>query len=293
MSFAIVTDTSANLPTPWAEEKNVIVAPFSYLIDGEEFVCLDTREFKCGEYYQSLREGLKITTSQINPQRYMDYMEPVLKGGQDILYIGLSSGVSGSFASAQIAREQLLENYPQRNIRLVDSLGASLGEGLLVIKAARLREEGTNLDETADFLLKRRRHIYQVFTVDDLMYLRRGGRLSNAAAAIGTILGIKPVLKGNEAGKIVAFGKIRGRKGVIAALAGHYERLAAETEAQIIGISHGDCLEDAEKLAALLAQSSRPPAEIMIVEHEPVTGSYLGPGALALYFEGGGNVREK
>ena len=276
MSFAIVTDTSANLPTPWAEEKNVIVAPFSYLIDGEEFVCLDTREFKCGEYYQSLREGLKITTSQINPQRYMDY---ILKGGQDILYIGLSSGVSGSFASAQIAREQLLENYPQRNIRLVDSLGASLGEGLLVIKAARLREEGTNLDETADFLLKRRRHIYQVFTVDDLMYLRRGGRLSNAAAAIGTILGIKPVLK--------------GRKGVIAALAGHYERLAAETEAQIIGISHGDCLEDAEKLAALLAQSSRPPAEIMIVEHEPVTGSYLGPGALALYFEGGGDVREK
>lgn len=115
-----------------------------------------------------------------------------------------------------------------------------------------------------------------MFTVDDLMYLRRGGRLSNAAAAIGTILGIKPVLKGNEAGKIVAFGKIRGRKGVIAALAGHYERLAAETEAQIIGISHGDCLEDAEKLAALLEQSSRPPAEIMIVEHEPLQVRILG-----------------
>lgn len=290
MSFAIITDTSANLPTKLAEKEKITVIPFTYMINGEEFICPDTEKFNCKEYYQSLKEGIKVTTSQINPQKYIDYMEPILKKEQDILYIGMSSGISGSFASAQIAREQLKDSYPNRNILLADSLGASLGEGLLVLKAAECRARGMSLEKTEEFILERRRHICQVFTVDDLMFLRRGGRLSNAAAAVGTILGIKPLLKGNDEGKIVSFGKIRGRRGVISALAKKYDKLAVETERQLIGISHGGCPEDAQQLAQML-RMERPPREIMIVEHEPVTGSYLGPSSLALYFEGDENVR--
>lgn len=292
MSFSIITDTSANLPTPWLTENNVTAVPFSYSIEGEEFVCTNTAQFNAGEFYKYLKDGIKVTTSQINPQRYIDYMEPALKEGKDILYIGMSSGVSGSFCSAQTAREQLLKEYPQRRIRLVDSLGASLGEGLLVLMAAACRKEAMSLGQTADFLLKRRQYIRQVFTVDDLMFLRRGGRLSNAGALVGTILGIKPLLKGNEAGRIVSFARVRGRKGVIAALAGEYERLS-DGGGRTVGISHAGCPEDAQRLARLILEGGNPPAELMIVEHEPVKGSYLGPGALALYYEGDESVRLK
>lgn len=292
MSFTIITDTSANLPTPQLKKENISVIPLSYSINSKEYTSPDTEAFEYKGYYESMRKGVRITTSQINPQQYIDYMEPLLKTGEDILFVGMSSGISGSYHSAEIAAEQFRKEYPQRTIRLVDSLGASLGEGFLVLKAIECKNQGMSLDKTADFLMKFRKRIYQVFTVDDLMYLRRGGRLSNITAIAGMILNIKPLLKGNEIGKIVSFGKARGRKNIIEVMAKKYEDLALASENQLVGISHANCPEDAKLLAKMLKRI-RPIKKIMIVQHEPVTGSYLGPNALALYFEGGDDVRLK
>ncbi len=292
MNYVIMTDTSANLPTAQTRKYGIGVIPLSYSVDGTEYTCLDTEAFRSEEYYEALKAGTKISTSQINPQKYMDYMEPVLREGNDILFVGMSSGISGSFGSAKIAREQLLADYPDRNIRLVDSMAASLGEGLLVYKAMELKNKGMSMDEAADILLNERQRICQIFTVDDLMHLRRGGRLSNASAIIGTLLNVKPLLKGNENGQIVTFGKVRGRKAVIEQIVNRYEQWVESPETQIVGISHANCREDAERLAQLL-QRSCPPKEILIVEHEPVTGSYLGPGALALYFAADKDVRTR
>lgn len=292
MSYIIMTDTSANIPTADAKRQGVVVVPLSYKAAEEEHICLDTDAFDYASYYESMRNGARITTSQINPQRYEQYMEPVLKQGNDILFVGMSSGISGSFNSAAIAKEQLLETYPDRKICLVDSHGASLGEGLLVRKALEWQQEGKDLEENAADLTALREKMYQVFTVDDLMHLRRGGRLNNASAIVGTVLNVKPLLKGNEHGKIVSFGKVRGRKKVIERLAQIYDNLVVDAGSQTIGISHANCLEDATALAEML-RKNHTPKEIIIVDHEPVTGSYLGPGALALYFLGDEDVRTK
>ncbi len=292
MSFVIFTDTSANLPTPEAKKYGIEVIPLTFTAGGKTYESLDTEDFDYDAYYEGMKKGAAITTSQINPQLYMDRIAPVLESGNDVLFVGMSSGVSGSYNSMVTARVQLLEEYPERQIRLVDTKGASLGEGILVLEAQNCKEQGMSLDETADCLLEKREHMYQVFTVDDLMHLRKGGRLSNAAALLGTLLHIKPLLKGDEQGKIVSFEKIRGRKAVISHLAAKYEKLAVEPEKQIVGISYCGCKEDAQVLAEKINAICKP-RELKIVAHEPVTGSYLGPGALALYFMGAEDVRLK
>ena len=292
MSYAIVTDSTANLTAKQLEENNVIAIPFSYFLKEQEYNCRDLDSFDDKQYYDAIRSGAKVTTSQINPQRYIDSMQPLLEAGEDILFIGISSGISGAYASAEMARKQLLEEFPERRIELIDSLCAGLGEGLLVLKAAKCRLNGMELQETAQRLLSVRERIYQVFIVDDLMHLRRTGRLSNMSAIVGSVLGIKPLLKGNENGKIVAFEKIRGRKKAIKAMAEKYFSLAQNPTHQTIGISHADCEEDAEYLASLLLEKLAP-KEIILAKHEPATGSHIGPGALALFFEGDNDVRYK
>ena len=207
MGYRIITDTSANLPTPWLEEHSVMVIPFTYLYREKEMTCLDTETFDGHAYYESMRQGEHPTTSQITPQKYTEYMEPVLQAGDDILFIGMSSGISSSFSSAQVAAVGLQEQYPDRAIRLIDTLGASLGEGIPVMKACQMKEEGKGLEETYEYVRGMCTRMCQVFMVDDLMHLRRTGRLSNAAAIVGTVLKIKPLLKGNEKGQIVKIGR--------------------------------------------------------------------------------------
>lgn len=294
MSFTIVTDTSANLPLELAREEKIEILNLQCNMSGVERTqsYLDADSFDSKTFYDAMRAGARVTTSQINPQSYVDCMEKHLKEERDILFVGMSSGISGSFNSACIAAEQLREEYPDRTIRLIDSLGASLGEGLLAVEAIDMRREGKNVNEVADYLEKKLVHMYQVFTVDDLNYLRRGGRLSNAAAIAGIVLNIKPILKGNENGKIVSTEKVRGRKRTIERLAEKYDELVVDADKQRIGISHADCPEDAQKLIELINRNN-PPREIMLVDHEPATGSYLGPGALALYFAGAEDVRYK
>lgn len=292
MSFSIVTDTSANLPTPWLRQNRIGVIPFHYSFGGRDCDCLDTEAFNGAAYYTAMRNGALISTSQINPQAYIDCFQPLLEAGEDILFIGMSSGISGSFQSAQIAMTQLKETFPERRFRMVDTLGASLGEGLAVFKAVEWREQGIVLSEVERRLNLYCKRMYQIFSVDDLMHLKRTGRLSNAAAIVGMVLQIKPLLKGNEKGQIVCIQKERGRKRAIQALAKRYADLAVNPRNEIIGIAHADCEEDAKYLAELLREYA-PPRDIITVMYEPVTGSHVGPDTLALFFPGGDDVRSK
>lgn len=289
--FAILTDSASNLTAKQLRDNNITAIPFPYFLKGKEYGCEMLETFDDMAFYAAFNNGEKVTTSQINPQKYIDYMRPILESGKDILFIGLSSGISGAFSSAVIAKEQLNDEFPERRIELVDSLGASLGEGLIALKAAEYRAEGKTIGETAEEIRIHIEKMYQVFTVDDLMFLKRTGRLSNLSAVVGTVLGIKPILKGNEEGKIVAFGKVRGRAKVISALAEKYNVLVKDPETQTVGISYCDCREDAKVLADLINKTN-PPKKLLIVKHEPATGSHLGPGALAIYFEGEKGVRK-
>ena len=291
MSFAILTDTSANLPTPLLEKHGITVVPFSYSYDGAEHICLDTETFDGAAYYGAMRKGTVVTTSLVNPGRFIAAARPLLAAGKDILFVGTSSGISGSFGSAKLAAGDLREEFPGREIQLIDTLGASLGEGILVLRAIEMRESGASLSETAAALRDMRWRMYQIFTVDDIMYLRRTGRLSNAKAIVASVLHIKPLLKGNEEGRIVAVDKIRGRRKAIDALVERYRKYVVAPETQTVGIAHADCGPDAQILASLLRRSSKPPKSILMVDYEPVTGSHVGPGALALFFLSDENVR--
>lgn len=292
MSFAIFTDTSANIPSPVLAEYDLGCIPFSFFYNGEEHTSLDTESFDYNGYYAMIAKGVEVTTSQINPQRFVEHFEPFLKEGKDVLFVSMSSGISSSYNSSTIAAAQLKEAYPERKILLIDTYGASLGEGLLAMRASECRAKGMTIQETYDYIIALRDRFFQVFTVDNLMHLRRSGRISNITAVVGTVLNIKPLLKGNEIGQIVSFAKVRGRKGSIEALAERYNSYVVNPSEQVIGIAHAGCLEDAEYLVKLLKEKN-PPKDILLVDYEPVTGSHVGPGALALFFESFEGVRLK
>lgn len=290
MQFIAVTDTSGNLPTASVKEHGLQLIPFAYYIDGKRFTCLDTESFD-GDAFYALLKNTEVKTSQINPQEYADFFEPFLKDGKDVVYVAMSSGISGSCQSAKLGAEMLSERYPDRVIEIVDTRGASLGEGLVALQAAKLRDEGLSAEEAAKRLRMLSERMFNVFTVNDLMFLRRGGRLSNLSAIVGTVLGIKPILKGGEDGQISAFDTVRSRRRSIKALASQYEKYVVDPETQTIGIAHAACREDAEMLIELIRSGEHPPKDIMLVDYEPVTGSHVGPGALALFFESCEGVR--
>ena len=290
MSFVVLTDTSGNLLNKEIRDYGLHVIPFSYFYDGEEHTCLDTDSFDAEDFYGRIRRGLHVTTSQISPQQYMEFFRPYAREGQDVIYVAMSSGISGSCSSARIGAEMLREDYPERTVAVIDTRGAALGEGIIALLAAELRDQGVDTAEAVEILEGHVERMFNVFTVDDLMHLRRGGRLSNLSAIVGTVLNIKPLLKGNEEGKIVAFGKLRGRRKSVEALAAMYDKLAVEPEKQIVGVVHAACREDADYLIELLKRN-RPPKQILLADYEPVTGCHVGPGALALFFESEEGVR--
>ena len=290
MSFVVMTDTSGNLPPQYIFDYSLQVIPFSYFIEGKEYNSVKNPDFDAEDFYARIKKGMKVTTSQIPPQQYADFFEPALREGRDVIFICMSSGISGSCNSAKIAARMMMEAYPDRIVEVIDTRGASLGEGIIALYADRLRRLGRSTSDAITELYDHVERMFNVFTVDDLMHLRRGGRLSNLSAVVGTVLQIKPLLKGNEEGKIVAFSKVRGRKRSIETLAEYYDKLVVEPEKQIVGIAQAACREDATYLASLL-RKNHPPKEILTVEYEPVTGSHVGPGALALFFEAREGVR--
>lgn len=288
--FRIVTDTSSNLPTAYLQAENITVIPFTFHTESGEQSCMDTASFDAKAFYTAMRNGEKVTTSQIPPQRFVDNIRPMLENGEDVLFVSMSSGISGSYASSKIAANQLAEEFPERKILTVDTYSASLAEGIVVMRAVECRKEGLSIDETYQILRALRHRIAQIFTVGDLRYLKRTGRLSNLEAAVGTVLQIKPLLKGDPEGKIVCFAKVRGRQRAIEEMAKRYKELVVSPETQTVCISHADCEADAQILASMLRRS-KAPKDILIVDYEPVTGSHVGPGALALFFVSDDNVR--
>lgn len=289
MMYQIATDTSANLPWDYIQTHGITVVPFSYSINDEER-SEAPGEFDGGAYYQAIRDGARANTSQIPPQRYVERFTPLLEKGEDVLLLSMSSGISGSCQSACMAARELEETFPGRTVRVVDTLGASLGEGLQVMRAVELRRGGMDLDEVAETILAERDRVCQLLMVDDLFYLRRTGRVSGVSAVVGSILGVKPILKGNEQGQLVVSTKARGRKQAIQTMAQRYAQLVRDPGSHSVGIAHADCPQDAELLAKLIREAA-PPKELVSVCYEPVTGAHTGPDALALFFYGDADVR--
>ncbi len=236
MAFSIITDTAANITDKVRDHYGITVVPLTLIMEGEELQFTSTEGFDYDDYYQKIKDGMKVSTSQVNPAQFVQCFEPILEKGEDILYIGLSGGVTGSVNSARIAAADLSEEFPDRKIRIVDSLGAALGEGILVVEAAECRDKGMTIDETADRIDFQKYCMYQVFVVDDLKHLKRTGRISGALASLGTMMDLKPILKGDTEGKIVVECKARGRKQAIKALAENYRDLVVDPQDQIVGI---------------------------------------------------------
>ena len=286
MSFAIFTDGCSNLPGRLLRELDIHVLPCTYTVNGEPVTFSgDIEQFDAKAYYDQLRAGMDIKTSLLNTQLFMDHFRPCLEQGLDVLYVGLSSGVSGTYQASCMAAEELMEEFPGRTVRTVDSRGASLGVGILTCRGADFRAEGMDVNAAADALLEESDHLCQYFTVDDLNFLKRTGRVSGATAAIGTVLNIKPLLYGDKEGHIVARVKVWGRKKAIEAILDLYAKKAIHPENSRVAITHGDCPEEAQLLADRVCQIAKP-KDLIICPHEPFTGVHVGPGMLALYFFG-------
>lgn len=283
MGYQIVTDSSADLAPDQIAELGVAVIPMVLTMEGKEYKNYpDGREIGFGEFYNALRAGKTSTTSQINMEVFKQEFEPMLQKG-DLLYLCFSSGLSGTVNSARLAAEDLMEAHPDRKIVVVDTLCASLGQGLLVDYACRLQQQGKSMEEVVDWVEQNKLKLAHWFTVDDLNHLKRGGRVSGAAAFFGTMLNIKPVLHVDNEGHLIPREKVRGRKASLDALISKMLEIGENLENQVIFISHGDCLEDAE----YVAQQAREKAHVKDVKINyigPVIGSHSGPGTLALFF---------
>lgn len=283
-SFRVFADGTANLPISMRE--GISVLPCEYEVDGYSQIYDGNLEyFDEHVFYEGLRKGKRIRTSLLNAHLFISHFEKILANGIDIIYISMSSGISGTYNAAMLAARELMDKYKERFIHVVDSLGCGFGSGLLAVKAAGLNREGMSAREAAVCLDKEVLHTCQYFTVDDLNFLRNTGRIGEMTAKIGSVLNIKPILFGDKTGHIISCAKVRGRRKAIEMLAEKYEEKHIRTEKQNICISHGDCINDANSLADLL-RSISPENTITICPHEPFSGSHVGPGMLGLFFRG-------
>ena len=284
MSFKIITDTSCDIPADLLQQWGISCVSLTFHDAQSDTVYVPSDIFSY-EFYRQMREGTVFKTAAANVEAFCDAFAPVLAEGQDILYIGFSSGLSTTVNSARIAAQDLQESYPERKVIVIDTLCASGGEGFLVYLAMKKQLNNASLEETADYIEKLVPSICHWFTVDDLVYLKRGGRVSPATALVGNILGIKPNHHVDDEGHLVKVSTIRGRKQSIAALADKYCELATGAEAGIYMITHGDCMDDAKRLEAILKDRTGQDATL-IADVGPVIGSHSGPGTLALFFVG-------
>ena len=282
-TYKIITDSASDLSEQLLQELDVHNVPLHVLFRGEERP--DSVNEGIADFYDALRAGEIATTSAVNPEGWATVMEPVLAGGHDALVLAFSSGLSTTYQSAVIAADELMEKYPQRKVYVVDTLCASLGQGLLVWYACRKRDEGMELAALRDWVEENKLHLCHWFTVDDLMFLKRGGRVSAATALVGTMLQIKPVLHVDNEGHLINVAKARGRKASIDALAAKVGQLGEGFENETAFISHGDCAEDAQYLAGILKEKYGV-RHVHIGYVGAVVGSHAGPGTLALFFMG-------
>lgn len=286
-TFKLITDSTADLPQEYLDKYDIGCIKLTYTMEGKTYGG-SKEEMDWKEFYRLMREEGKLpTTSQINPEEFKEYFSGLLKENNDILYLCFSSGLSGTYNSALIAVDMLKEEYPNSNIRVIDTLCASMGEGLFVYKALMLKQQGKSMDEVADWLEKNKLNLVHVFTVDDLHHLHRGGRVSKTTAIIGTLAGIKPILHVDDEGHLVALSKVRGRKKSLHALVDLMGEKIKEYpgENDMVMISHGDALEDAEFVKTEI-ESRFGINEFLINNIGPTIGAHSGPGTIALFFMG-------
>lgn len=285
--FVIATDTSADLPQDYIQSNKIPIVSLYYIIDDITYGYKCQKSLPVKDFYAKMRTGATPKTQQVNPEQAVDIFSAVLEQGKDILYIGFSSGLSGTTNSCVIAAEELKEKYPQRKIAIVDTLAASLGEGLLVHYALRMQKHGKSMQEIVAWLEENKLHLCHNFTVEDLVYLQRGGRISKATAFFGTMIGVKPVLHVDNDGKLVPVSKVRGRKQSINALVDLMEEKVGSyrDKNEVIFISHGDCLDEAKQLAQLV-QKRFGYDKFLLNDVGPAIGAHSGPGTLALFFLG-------
>lgn len=285
-NYAVMTDSSADLTAELVEQLGLDVIPLSVNVGQQSFMNYpDEREISSPDFYELLRKGANAQTSAVNVDTFLSAMSVHLKAGKDVLYLGFSSGLSSTYGASEIAAQELREAYPDRKILTVDTLCASLGQGLLVYLTMQKVLAGATIEEAAAYAEENRLHLCHWFTVDDLFFLKRGGRVSAATALVGSALGIKPVLHVDNEGHLINVSKARGRKNSILALVDRMEASAIEPQKQTVFISHGDCLADAEFLAAEVRKRFGI-SDITINFVGPVIGAHSGPGTLALFFLG-------
>ena len=283
-NYTIFTDATADLTESLVKEAGISIIPMEYFVDGKPFL-YEGMEFDAKGFYSAVAKGASVSTTQINPSSFEAAFRPELEKGQDILYISLSSGLSGSYNSSIIAANGLREEFPERKIHMIDSLAAAVGEALLVFTASRLRAGGKSIDETYEKIMAERKHVCMLFTVDDLNHLRRGGRISSATAILGGALNIKPILRVNDEGRIESFSKARGKKGAVSKLVELMSELILPDECDLIFISHGDAPEEADRLKERISEVF-PGHRIITTSIGPVIGSHTGQKALCLIFHG-------
>ncbi len=285
MSFKIVTDSTADLLDDFCLKENITVIPFSYTIAGETYG--ESKMLPIKDFYSLMREGNNPITSQINPESAKNVLSSLAEEYNEILYISFSSGLSGAYNSARLAAMEVMEDKPDVSIKVCDSLCASMGEGLLVYKAVMMRNEGHSLDETYEWVEAHKMNMIHMFTVDDLNYLFRGGRVSKSVAVVGSVLNIKPILHVDDEGHLVLVGNVRGRKKALLSLVDNMERkmCSYKDKNDIIFISHCDCEEDALFVKEEVKNRFGIDAFMMnYIGH--TVGAHSGPGTVALFFMG-------
>ena len=289
--FQIFVDSAANIPAEIVKKYQIRVISFVNFVNGKELVCFDPdltmeeERSKGKEYYDAVRAGAEVKTSLVNSAEFADHFEEALKAGEDIIYFSLSKNISGTYNAAKLAAEDLREEYPDREIYLVDSLNASLAQGILAIYASEMRDQNIPLKEIAEKLEAMAHKMNGVFTVDDLKYLARTGRISGAVAVVGNLINIKPILRGSAEGFIVQFEKCRGRKKALKELVDLVCKNIENPEEQIIGIAHADAYE--ESLYVMDEIQKRVKVRDFInTAYDYCTGSHVGPGTIALFFVG-------
>ncbi len=286
MSFQIITDSSANLTDALIDALNIEIISLSYFVGEKQYESyVKGVKTDYSGFYSMLRSKESVTTSLVSYERCREAIEPLLKEGKDVLYIAFSSGLSGTYQSAKTCVDDLQKEYPDRKVFVVDSLCASMGEGLLVYHAAQQQKAGKTIEETVAWLEENKLNLCHWFTVDDLFFLKRGGRVSSTTAVVGTVLGIKPVMHVDNEGKLILVSKARGRRNALNALVDRMAQTAIDPKNQVIFISHGDCLSDAEYVADQVKKRFGV-KEIVINYVDPVIGAHSGPGTLALFFLG-------
>ncbi len=285
-TFQIITDSSCDLPQELADKLDLQVLPLHFTIGGQTYAnYLDGREIGFHDFFERIRQGEEASTSAVNPERFREAMEKTLQQGLDILFIGFSSGLSTTYQSGCIAADDLREEYPERKILTVDSLCASLGQGLYVYLGALQQQAGKTIEQVRDYLEEIKPHLCHWFTVDDLMYLKRGGRISATTAVLGTVMQIKPVMHMDNDGHLANVTKARGRKASLIALAEKALTTSTDLPSQTMFICHGDCYDDAKFVADYIRERSAV-QDIIINYVGPVIGSHTGPGVVSVFFLG-------